>query len=152
MAGKGRQPLNSRFAIPAAALLALAACQDGSEPADDGVVATQPATGTAADGSTFDAVEYYPCSFDGIAAVDGCETGIVRDWGEDGGALVEVTKPDGFTRAIFFDADGNPVGADGAEADGSAGWDFTARTEAGTHFIDYGPEHYEIAEALTMAR
>ena len=142
--------MKTRFATITLALAMLAGCE--AEPAPEQAAATPEAAapqaelGTANDGSAFDAATYLPCSFDGIAAVDGCEAGVVRDWGEDGGALVEVTKPDGFTRAIFVGADGVPFSADSAEADGSAGWDFATRMEGGRHIVDFGPEHYEFAE------
>lgn len=130
------------------AALALAACQDdGASPAEE--PGTRSAESAAVEnGGALDTTATIPCSFDGIVPTDACEAEITRKWGNDGSTLVEITKPDGFTRAIFINADGTPFSADSAEADGSAAWDFTATMNGDKHVIDFGPEHYEFADAF----
>ena len=69
--------------------------------------------------------------------------------GEDGTTLVEVTKPDGTKRAIYFRGT-TPFGADGAEADGSAGWSFEVSRRDDQNVIKYGPETYVIVDAFVV--
>lgn len=150
----------------ASPLLTLAACQGGNDASanvtDDAAAksdAAAPAAATEAQpaygmgdakvaGTDYHATTNVPCTFAGKAVDGGCLAGVKRGWGDDGGALVEVTKPDGRKRAIFFKASGAAFSADSAQADGSAGWDFKAsRTEDDT-IVDFGPEHYEIPDML----
>lgn len=98
-------------------------------------------------GTRYNATTIMPCGFDGAAPTQSCEAGVVRNWGEDGTHLVEVTKPDGRTRAIFFDGT-TPTGADSAQADGSAGWEFDYTRDGDMITIQYGPESYVVADAL----
>ncbi len=78
-----------------------------------------------------------------------CNAGVIRGWGEDGTTLVEVTKPDGRKRAIFFRGT-TPYGADSAQADGSAGWDFKVDRNIDESIITFGPESYVIPDALVV--
>ena len=87
------------------------------------------------------------CGFNGNAPDQTCPAGVKRQWGEDGTTLVEVAKPDGFKRAIFFRGT-TPYGADSAQADGSAGWDFESRREGDRVTVKFGPETYVIVDAL----
>lgn len=98
-------------------------------------------------GTEYNATAMVSCGFDGADPEQSCNAGVIRNWGEDGTHLVEVEKPDGFKRAIFFNGT-TPYGADSAEADGSAGWDFETVTEGDRIFINYGPESYIIVDAL----
>lgn len=98
-------------------------------------------------GTQYNATSTVNCGFDGQEPTQSCEAGVIHTWGEDGSSLVEVTKPDGFKRAIFFNGT-EPFGADSSEADGSAGWDFETRTEGDRIYIDFGPESYVIVDAL----
>ncbi len=73
-----------------------------------------------------------------------------REWGADGTTLVEVTKPDGAHRAIFF-RDGEAFGADGTQADGSADWRFSVtRDGRDNSVIAFGPERYVIPDAFVV--
>lgn len=147
--------------LAAAACFSLAACGGGddAEPAaDDNVEAS--ADGAATDeipvdttedalveGTEYNATTILDCGFDGAAPTQSCDAGIVRNWGEQGSHLIEVSKPDGFKRAIFFEGT-TPIGADSAEADGSAGWDFEFTRDGDRTTIQYGPESYVIVDAM----
>lgn len=148
------------FALAAASML-LASCGSNSDPvaddpdvaATDEIAATDPAPTVDGDtdalvaGTEYNATTIMKCGFDGKLDQD-CNAGVKRNWGEEpGGALVEVTKPDGRTRAIFFRGL-EAYGADSAQADGSAGWDFKATRNGDVTTIEYGPERYEIVDAL----
>ena len=98
-------------------------------------------------GTEYHATALIDCSFDGQEVADGCTAGVNRNWGEEGANLVEVQKPDGMKRAIFYDGT-TPTGADSAEADGSAGWEFKVSRDVDMVTIDFGPERYVIPDAL----
>jgi hypothetical protein len=143
--------------VAALAIPLLAACGGGAESAESADTApavAAPAAAPAAQGDAtvpgtqYQATASVPCAFDGAAVEGGCQAGVKRGWAEDGGAMVEVTKPDGRTRAIFYTPAGAPFSADSAEADGSAGWEFRVTRQGDTNVIDYGPEHYEIPDAF----
>jgi hypothetical protein len=71
-----------------------------------------------------------------------CRFGVARDGG--GSATVVVTRPDGRTRAIFFE-NRKAIGADLSQADGNM--DFRAEKEGDLHHIRAGDERYEIPDA-----
>ena len=98
-------------------------------------------------GTEYNATTMLPCGFDGAAPDQTCNAGVIRNWGEEGEALVEVTRPDGRKRAIFIRGT-EPYGADSAQADGSAGWDFKTSRDGDRVTIEYGPETYVIVDAL----
>ena len=99
-------------------------------------------------GTEYNATAPIPCGFGGAAPNQTCEAGVIRNWGgEAGSALVEVQKPDGFKRAIFFNGL-EPYGADSAEADGSAGWGFETSRDGDRVTIQFGPESYVIVDAF----
>lgn len=98
-------------------------------------------------GTEYNATTIMDCSFNGSAPAEGCNAGIIRNWGEEGDHLIEVTKPDGTKRALFFEGT-TPIGADSAEADGSAGWDFTTSRSGDQVTITYGPETYVVVDAM----
>ncbi|WP_338241452.1 hypothetical protein [Aurantiacibacter hainanensis] len=98
-------------------------------------------------GTQYNATASVQCGFDDAEPTQSCEAGVIRNWGEDGTTLVEVSKPDGRTRAIFFRGT-EAYGADSAQSDGSAGWDFESSIEGDRIIIDYGPESYVIVDAL----
>lgn len=100
-------------------------------------------------GTEYHATAQVPCGLGGAEPVINCPAGVIRNWGEDGTTLVEVTKPDGFKRAIFFRGT-TPFGADSAEADGSAGWDFDVSRRDDQSVIRFGPETYIIADAFVV--
>ena len=142
-----------KFTIIAA--LSLAACSGGA--ADDAAPAEDAATETAATvdgdvdalvpGTEYNATAQIPCGFDNAPPEQSCDAGVIRNWGEDGTSLVEVSKPDGFKRAIFFNGT-EPYGADSAESDGSAGWEFSTSREGDMVTISFGPETYVVVDAF----
>ena len=140
----------------------LAACGASGDTATSDDAAGDAATETAPDstdaepvevedakvpGTEYNATAPVNCGFGGAAPTETCDAGVIRNWGEDGTTLVEVQKPDGFKRAIFFNGT-EPYGADSAEADGSAGWDFTSSRDGDRITINYGPETYVIVDAM----
>jgi hypothetical protein len=54
------------------------------------------------EGTDFNATAELPCATDGGAPTQRCKAGVKRKWGEDGTTIVEVTRPDGGTRSLFF--------------------------------------------------
>lgn len=100
-------------------------------------------------GTNYHATTWVPCGFGGAPPTSNCDAGVIRNWGDDGTALVEVTKPDGLKRAIYFNGT-KPFGADGAEADGSAGWDFTTTWNGDEVTIRFGPETYVVVAAFIV--
>ena len=71
-----------------------------------------------------------------------CPFGIKRE--ANGSGIVIITKPDGHTRAIFFE-NGKSVGADVSEADPG---DFKAEKRGELSIIHIGEERYEIPDAV----
>lgn len=100
-------------------------------------------------GTDYHATAQVSCGFDGADPNEQCPAGVKRNWGEDGTTLVEITKPDGFKRAIFFRGT-TPYGADSAEADGSAGWNFDVTRRDDQNVIRFGPETYVIVDAFVV--
>lgn len=100
-------------------------------------------------GTDYHATAMVPCGFGGAEPTTNCPAGVKRNWGEDGTTLVEITRPDGPKRAIFFRGT-TPYGADSAEADGSAGWAFEVSRRDDQSVIEYGPETYIIADAFIV--
>lgn len=100
-------------------------------------------------GTNYNATAQVPCGMNGADPTTNCPAGVIRNWGEDGTTLVEVTKPDGRTRAIFFRGT-EPYGADSAQADGSAGWDFETTRNGDEVTINYGPETYIVVDAFVV--
>jgi hypothetical protein len=74
-----------------------------------------------------------------------CNFGVARDGG--GTATVVITRPDGRTRAIFFEK-GQAVSADLSQADGNM--NFRATKNADLYVIQAGDERYEIPEAVVF--
>lgn len=122
--------------------------------ANAGMGENGPASGQSEDalvaGTEYNATGPVKCGFGGNAPNQTCQAGVKRNWGEDGTHLVEVTKADGSKRAIFFN--GNvPTGADSAQADGSAGWDFSVkRNDRDESIISFGPETYVIPDMMPL--
>lgn len=150
----------------AALILLLAACGSAEPAADpDPSASTSPAPAAAATpapapadlagdalvpGTPYHATTNLSCTLNGTRIAAGCPAGVKRGWSDDGGAVIEITKPDGSTRAIFTDAAGTPTGADSAQADGSAAWTLVITPRGDTSVVDFGPEHYEIPQALVL--
>ena len=74
-----------------------------------------------------------------------CNATVTRDPG--GTATVMVTRPDGRTRAIFFE-NGKPLSADLSQADGSM--HFKGRKNGDVFYIAAGDERYQIVEAVVF--
>lgn len=100
-------------------------------------------------GTEFNATASIPCATDGTTNRAACDAGVKRQWGDDGTTLVEVTKPDGSKRAIFFRGT-EAFSADSAQADGSAGWDFRSERMNDQSVITFGPENYVVPDALVV--
>lgn len=99
-------------------------------------------------GTEYNATAPIQCGFDNAAPTQSCTAGVKRNWSERPDEhLVEVTKPDGRKRAIFFRGT-EPYSADSAQSDGSAGWDFETSRDGDRVTISYGPETYVIVDAL----
>jgi hypothetical protein len=151
-----------QFAIPAALALALActACGGTEEaPPDPSASETPEAAATeeaiveevdaATEGTEYHDMMDVGCGINGNEPNFQCKAGIVREWGEDRTTLVDVVKPDGTSRALFF-LDGEVYGADAAEADGSAAYDLTFTSDGVNTTIVFGPETYVIPYAFVL--
>jgi hypothetical protein len=86
-----------------------------------------------------------PCTQQKGQPMGRCKAGVARDPG--GTATVVVKRPDGRTRAIFFEK-GRAVGADRSQADGSM--HFWAAKRGDLYVIEAGNERYEIPEAMVF--
>jgi len=93
----------------------------------------------------FDASGALPCAQQRGQPLTKCEFSVARAGG--GYATVVIHKPGGGRRAIYFRM-GRPIGADTSEADHPGR--FSARSEAGLHFIRVGEERYEIWDAIVL--
>lgn len=114
----------------------------------DAMAATADGGGDAlVPGTDFNATAMIPCSADGGEPRGQCNAGVRRGTGPDGTTTVVVTKADGQTRAIFFRGT-EAFSADGAQADGSAAYDFSARRVGDESQISFGPERYVIPDAF----
>lgn len=100
-------------------------------------------------GTGYNATASVACSFANGSIVTRCEAGVRRRAGSDGTTFVEIRKPDGRIRAIFFRGT-RAYGADSAQADGSAGWVFDATRRRDESVINFGPERYVIPDALVV--
>lgn len=122
-----------------------AADPDGPPPPPDAPPASEDAL---VPGTDYSATTILSCGFDGAPPTQKCDAGIKRNWGNTPGEhLVEVSKPDGRKRAIFFRGT-EPYGADSAEADGSAGWDLKWTRSGDQTTITFGPETYVVVDAM----
>ena len=152
-----------KFIVAGALAASLAACgpQEADEPtaADNSADTTampeasaSPAQTGAEDslvaGTDYNATTILDCGFDNKPPTQSCNAGVKRNWGDTPGEhLVEVTKPDGRKRAIFFRGT-EPYGPDSAQADGSAGWDFETSRKGDQVTVNFGPETYVIVDAM----
>lgn len=98
-------------------------------------------------GTDYNATTILDCGFGGAAPTESCNAGIKRNWGEDGTHLIEVTKPDGRKRAVFFNGT-EPFSADSAQADGSAAWEFSSSRDGDRVTVKFGPETYVFVDAM----
>ncbi len=85
------------------------------------------------------------CAMKPKAPMSNCQATVTRDPG--GNATVMVKRPDGRTRAIFFE-NGKPLSADLSQADGSQ--HFRGTKKGDVYHIEAGYELYEIVEAIVF--
>ena len=93
----------------------------------------------------FDATGQIPCTQYAGQPMTRCEFSVARAGG--GYATLVIRKPDGGTRAIFFQL-GRPIGADTSEADGFH--KIRATRESDLNMIHIGNERYEIPDAVVL--
>lgn len=132
------------LSIPSAAVLALSlnACVVVSPDGGGGSSSSPPSTDARVAGTDYHATGNVPCSMGSGQPTGSCPFGVTRQG--NGSAIVMVTKPDGRTRAIFFE-NGSATGADVSEADPG---DFSASRESDWNVIRIGGERYEIPDAV----
>ncbi len=113
-------------------------------------MAPAPVEGDALVGGTdFNATAELPCAVDGSEPKLRCKAGVKRNWAEDGTTVVEVTRPDGGTRSLFF-RDSEAFSASSSEADGSAAYAFMAERVGDETRISFGPERYVVPDAFVV--
>jgi hypothetical protein len=132
-----------RLVILSAGALALAACVVVPPPESGGSGAA-PSSGRDAKvaGTGYHATGNIPCTMGGGQPTGQCPFGVKREG--QGSGIVTVTKPDGRTRAIFFDG-GRATGYDMSQADPG---EFRASKQGDLNIIRIGPERYEIPDAV----
>jgi hypothetical protein len=106
----------------------------GQAPAGDARVA----------GTNYRATGKLPCSTAVGQPTGSCLFGVERQG--QGAATVTITKPDGRTRAIFFDQ-GKAVGSDASQADGG---EFSVQRNGDLSVVRIGAERYEIPDAVVF--
>jgi hypothetical protein len=94
------------------------------------------------EGSKYNATGNIPCAMPSGQPVGSRPFGVIRKG--NGNATVTVTKPDGRTRAIFFE-NGKAIGADISQADPV---DFGASHESNVTTVHIGNERYDIPDAV----
>ncbi|MDC8754882.1 hypothetical protein OIK40_09540 [Erythrobacter sp. sf7] len=157
--------MNTRLLWTTLLVASLAACGGTGDDTSDSAAAGGPEAMAAAEtngpppppeaaedalvpGTDYNATTIISCGFDGAPPTQKCDAGIKRNWGDAPGEhLVEVTKPDGMKRAIFFRGT-EPYGADSVQADGSAGWDLKWTRSGDQTTITFGPETYVVVDAM----
>ena len=90
----------------------------------------------------FDATGRVPCAQYAGQPMGQCDFGVTR--ASNGTGTVTVTKPDGRTRAIFFEK-GTATGYDMSQADPG---EFSASKQGDLSIIHIGKERYEIPDAV----
>lgn len=76
-----------------------------------------------------------------------CPAGVKRNI--DGGlTVIDIAWPAGDSRALFFEASGQFVGANTNQADGSAAFQPVAKRQGDMIVVTIGPERYEFAEVF----
>lgn len=93
-------------------------------------------------GTGYHATGNVPCKMGHGQPTGSCPFGVTREGG--GSGIVTITKPDGRTRAIFFE-DGKATGADVSQADPG---EFGVSREDDLHIVRIGEERYEIPDAV----
>jgi hypothetical protein len=101
-----------------------------------------PSTDAKVAGTGFHATGNLPCAMGGGQPTGSCAFGVKREG--QGNGMVEVTKPDGRKRMIFFEK-GRATGYDASQADRSA---FKATRQGDLTIVHVGEERYEIPDAV----
>jgi hypothetical protein len=93
-------------------------------------------------GTAYHATGNIPCAMAASQPMGSCPFGVTREG--TGSGTVTITKPDGRTRAIFFE-NGTAAGADVSQADPGA---FRATRQGDLTTVRIGDERYEIPDAV----
>jgi hypothetical protein len=93
-------------------------------------------------GTDFHATGNLPCAMGGGRPTGQCAFGVKRQG--TGSGMVEVTRPDGRKRVIFFER-GRATGHDASQADRAA---FKASRQGDLTIVHIGEERYEIPDAV----
>ena len=117
----------------------------GGKAAAGSVGGQRESTAARAGQGKFDANGQIPCAQAKGQPMGQCNFGVAR--GPGGSATVVVTRPDGRTRAIFFEK-GKAVSADLSQADGNMLFRATKRGDL--YLIEAGDERYEVPEAVVF--
>ena len=75
-----------------------------------------------------------------------CPISVRSDPSGEGNWFVTITRPNDLPRVIFF-SENEPWGGDGAEADGSAAFEFSYSRQGQASYVSFGPERYLIPDA-----
>lgn len=112
------------------------------------MAAMLPLAACATAGSDYDygAVDSVECGMNGSITTT-CPVSVRSDPSGPENWFVTVTRPNGLPRAIFY-SENNAWGADGAEADGSAAFQFESRRDGSRTIISFGPERYIIPDSV----
>jgi hypothetical protein len=101
-----------------------------------------PSSDALVKGTDFHATGDIPCTMTLSQPAGSCPFGVKRQG--NGSGTVIITKPDGRTRAIFFEK-GTATGADVSKADSG---DFKAEKQVDLNIVRIGEERYEIPDAV----
>lgn len=118
------------------------AAPGGSPGGETAPTAAPPGGDALVAGTNYHATGDIPCAMAAGQPTGTCPFGVTREG--NGSGIVTVTRPDGRTRAIFFE-NGEAIGADVSEADPG---DFSARRDADLTFVRIGDERYEVPDAV----
>lgn len=139
--GAGPDATPSASASPSAEASSEAAASSAAPPASPGDGDGQGDAKVA--GTQYNATAEIPCG-----GGKSCKAGVNRE--SETGPYIDVTKPDGRPRTLFFQKDGKFLSIDSNEADGSSSFRVSARKDGDMTIIDAGPEHYEVPDAFLL--
>lgn len=111
-------------------------------PAAAATRAPVPSVDAKVPGTGFHAIGPLPCSIGGAPVDVQCKFGVQRQG--QGSGLVEITKPDGSKRTVFFDK-GRATGYDASQVDKA---EFKATRQGDSTSVQIGSERYEIPDAV----
>lgn len=99
-------------------------------------------------GTVYHATAKLPCAGYKGGPAGLCDAGVVRN--TETGTYVDVTLPDGRTRAIFFNADGSFLSFSTAQSDGTAAMASSSTRKGDVTIARLGTERYEIPDAFVL--